>query len=147
MMEISTTIKVPRIVSVNSMYIPHLINTNYGQKFVGLILSDEARYLKECIHEELGKQKLNEKMGEIDWDYPFELTICYLINSNILKRDLNNFHKCVIDGIFEYFDLNDSRIFSEHYHKIEYDSGDWNSEYIKIILRQSKYRYDEMKLC
>lgn len=150
MLDISYTMKTSKLVSVNAMYEPNVIWINShgqrSQRFLGMRLSSEARLQKEMIHQELTKANLIEHKKDIDWRYPFEISICYVLLSNIGKRDLNNLHKATIDGIFEYFGLNDNRIYAEHYYKIGMKDTSDNYEYIKFSLKQIDKTYEEMSL-
>jgi len=150
MTEITNTLRIDKLPSVNNMYEPILHkrkikNTSIVyMHYAGMHLSHEAGAVKEEIKRQLKLLNLYLPKGQVDWDKPFYLNIIYVLKQGVLRRDLDNLNKCVIDAISEHFAINDSRYFDERMRKFFTVGSQY--EYIKFFLGQLDKKVADMKI-
>lgn len=143
-------LKTPHLESVNAMYEPiiryrKIKGTNISYKnFCGMRLATNAALLKNAIADQLKLKNVKVDINEINSsEYPLTLTVSFVLNRNILKRDLDNMLKLTIDGLFHYLGVNDSRIFEIHARKVISEEVD---EYVKLELDYCKHKIEDFNV-
>jgi hypothetical protein len=145
------TIKVDKIPSVNSLYA-------YNPRTKSKYLTKDGKLYKDRLKQQLQLQTVNLSNQFIDdsvniikdgvvteRDFKkkmiaYDLHVIFFLNSGILSRDTSNLIKATEDAIFEYLDMNDSRVFHISLEKILNDVIDKHDdqEMITVILTPTK---------
>lgn len=145
------TIKVDKIPSVNSLYA-------YNPRTKSKYLTKEGKLYKERLKQQLQLQTINLSNQFIDdsvnlikngivseKDFKkkmiaYDLHVIFFLNSGMLSRDTSNLIKATEDALFEYLDMNDSRVFHISSEKILNDVFEKkdDQEMITVILTPIK---------
>jgi len=147
---IELTFKFDYIVSVNAMYEPNLSYRTFGGRkypiYKGKRLSDHAREFKQSIKLQMESYGVDPEVvkSTMDWNYGLDFQSVCVFKQSFLKRDLDNTLKCLIDGIFEYLGLNDSRVLDNRNKKLFCPQA--SVEYLKVRLEQTKEPLDNYRI-
>ena len=104
-----------KIVSVNEQYSPRY---NRRGKLVGFFRNPEVIHMMNHIKWVLGEDKVQNNLITEDWGY-LEVSIGIIMKQSFNKRDLDNTLKHSLDAVFQYFNINDSRVISIKCRKYE----------------------------
>lgn len=142
------TLKREKILSVNALYLA-------GIKRVG---SKNIPYIYKNPKANIIEGEIRNQLGAIDWtdwlDFfrntkQFSITISFILKSNLMRRDVQNLDKQVIDVITSYIhddlgisSFDDSLFLDVYFTKSIIPRG--TSEYIAVQIRESKHnpRFD-----
>lgn len=117
-----------KIPSVNSMYMP--------KRGGGKYLAPEARLFKDTVKSQLARLVNKDEYDFIkDPNATFSLSLEFIIKGGFTRRDSSNMIKATEDSVFEYLEMNDSRVVQSEQTKYNRQGG--NKEFILIILKPS----------
>lgn len=104
-----------KIVSVNEQYSPR---HNRRGKLIGFYRNPEVVNMMNHIKNSMSEAKIPNDFIKDDWGY-LEVSIAIVMKQSFNKRDLDNTLKHSLDAVFQYLNINDSRVVSIHCRKYE----------------------------
>lgn len=142
------TLKREKIISVNSLYLAGIKKVGY--KSVPYIYKNpKANIIEGEIRDQLGAIDWSEWLDFFRNTRYFSITISFILKSNLMRRDVQNLDKNVIDVITSYIhddlgisSFDDSLFLDVYFTKSIIPKG--TSEYIAVQIRESKHnpRFD-----
>ena len=97
-----------KIVSVNEQYSPRYSRRG---KLIGFYRNPEVVNMMNHIKNSMAESKVPNDLIKDDWGY-LEVSVAIIMKQSFNKRDLDNTLKHSLDAIFQYLNINDSRIIS-----------------------------------
>lgn len=129
-----------KIVSVNEQYSPRYSRRG---KLIGFYRNPEVINMMNHIKNSLSESKIPNSLITDDWGY-LEVGVVIIMKQSFNRRDLDNTLKHSLDAVFQYFNVNDSRVISINSRK--YENTDINNEAMLISIEPLGWDPNNYKL-